>query len=113
MILKIKRHKTSFVIVDSTPLKNPALSWQAKGLLAYLLTLPDNWVVVLDELGKHSSDSRYSLKKAFRELRDHGHATLEPVRDNDGKLAGREWHIHEQPKVVAGLIPAPNNPTST
>ena len=109
MILKIKRHKSSFVIIDSRPLHNPNMSCRAKGLLAYLLTMPDNWVVVSTELPKHFSYGRKSIAKAFRELRDHGHATLELVRDKNGKLAGREWHIHEQPKMVAGLIPAPNN----
>ena len=98
MIIKIKRHRTSFVIIDSTPLKDASMSCRAKGLLAYLLTLPDNWVVMVDELGKHFSDGRHSLQRAFKELREHGHVTLEPVRDKNGRMAGREYHVHEQPR---------------
>jgi hypothetical protein len=100
MILRIKRHQTNFVMIDAVALRNPRMSCRAKGLLAYLLTLPDNWVVMVSELEKHFSDGRFSLQKAFRELRDHGHATLEPVRDAAGKMAGREWHIHERAKKI-------------
>jgi hypothetical protein len=100
MIFKIKRHQSSFVIIDKRPIHNPAMSLRAKGLLAYLLTLPDDWVVVSGELPKHFKDGRKNIAAAFRELREHGHATLELVRDKDGKLAGREWHIHEQAKKI-------------
>jgi hypothetical protein len=97
MILKIKQHNKSFVIIDKRPLHNPVMSLKAKGLLAYLLTLPDNWVVVVSELGNRFPDGRYAIAAALKELRDHGHATLEPVRDKDGRMAGKEWHIHERP----------------
>lgn len=95
MIIKIKRHETSFVIIDKRPLENAVLSWRAKGLLAYLLTKPDNWVVVMTDLIVRSKDKRQSTQKAFHELRDAGHATLEVVRNERGQIIGKEWHIHE------------------
>jgi hypothetical protein len=95
MIIKIKRHEVSFVIIDKRPLEDGGLSWRAKGLLAYLLTKPDNWVVVAGELAHTSKDKRQSTQKAFRELREAGYATLEVVRDSDGRIVGKEWWIHE------------------
>ena len=97
MILKIKQHSKSFVIIDKRPLHNPAMSLKAKGLLAYLLTLPDNWVVVVNELGNRFPDGRYAIAAALKELRAHGHATLEVVRDDRGRIIGKEYHIHERP----------------
>ena len=97
MILKIKQHSKSFVIIDKRPLHNPKLSLKAKGLLAYLLTLPNDWVVVVSELGNRFKDGRYAIAAALRELRDHGHATLEVVRDAQGRIIGKEYHIHERP----------------
>src|SRR5437764_14419053 len=97
MIIKIKRHSKNFVIIDKRPLDNPILSWRAKGLLAYFLTKPDNWVVVMSDLIVRSKDRRQSTQKAFHELRDAGHATLEVVSNDKGQIIGKEWHIHEQP----------------
>jgi hypothetical protein len=100
MIIKIKKHESSFVIIDKRPLENAVLSWRAKGLLAYLLTKPNNWVVVMNDLILRSRDKRQSTQKAFAELRDHGHATLETVRDELGRIVGKEWHIHEQARKI-------------
>jgi hypothetical protein len=100
MIIKIKQHPTNFVIIDKTSLENARLSWRAKGLLAYLLTKPDNWVVIGSELVNHAKDGRYALLAAFHELRDNGHATLEAVRNDKGQIIGKEWHIHEKPMAV-------------
>ena len=72
-------------------------------MLAYLLSKPDDWVVVMSELIMSSRDKRQSTQKAFAELRDHGHATLETVRDVRGRIVGKEWHIHEQAKRIRPL----------
>jgi hypothetical protein len=100
MIIRLKKHSHNFVIIDSRPLRNAALSWRAKGLLAYLMTLPDNWVVVRGDLVERSSDGRSSVQAAFQELKVHGHATLELVRNAKGQVVGKEWHIHEKPMPV-------------
>lgn len=96
MIIRIKRHQSNFVIIDKRPLEDVRLSWRAKGLLVYLLTKPDNWVVVMSDLVTRSRDKRQSTQKAFAELRDSGHATLETVRDDKGRIVGKEWHVHEK-----------------
>ena len=103
MIIRIKKHESSFVIIDKRPLENAVLSWRAKGLLAYLLTKPENWVVVMSDLITRSRDRRQSTQKAFWELRDHGHATLETVRDERGRIMGKEWHIHEAAKRIRSI----------
>ena len=97
MIIRLKKHSHAFVIIDSRPLRNPALSWRAKGLLAYLMTLPDNWVVVRGDLVERSTDGRSSVQAAFAELKAAGHATLELVRNAKGQVVGKEWHIRERP----------------
>ena len=85
------------MIIDKRPLENVRLSLRAKGLLAYLLTKPDNWIVMASEMVKESTDGRTSTLAAFHELRDEGYATLELVRNGKGQVLGKEWHIHERP----------------
>jgi|SRR6266496_6718132 len=98
MICKIKKHQSSFVIIDKNAVQDVRLSLRARGLLAYLLCLPDNWVVVVSELQERFQDGRYSIQAAFKELELHGYATLETIRNELGQIAGKEWHIHEKPK---------------
>jgi hypothetical protein len=100
MIFRIKKHDHGYVIIDGKCLNNSALSLRAKGLLAYFLTKPDNWVVVMSDMMSRHKDGRYSVQSTFQELRDHGHATLEVVRDAGGRIVGKEWHIHEKAKRI-------------
>ena len=99
MIIRRKSHPHDFVIIDQKPLRNRELSWRAKGLLSYFMTLPGDWVVVMSDLVNRSRDGRRSTQKAFLELRDAGHAVLVSVRDSHGRMAGKEWHIHEVARV--------------
>ena len=63
-------NKTEFVRVEKTKnytvihnqfLKRKDLSWKAKGILAYVLSLPDDWNINLNELMKHATDGEASL----------------------------------------------------
>jgi hypothetical protein len=45
-----RRHR--FVIVDQAAVEDTRLSWAARGLLAYLLSWPDDWKVLVNDLKK-------------------------------------------------------------
>ena len=44
-VLRISKKQQNFVILDKTCLHNTKLSLGAKGLHAYLMSMPDNWCV--------------------------------------------------------------------
>lgn len=87
-----------YVIMDKRPLEKPYLSWKAKGLLAYLLSRPDDWKVRLGDLVKRSSDGGFATRQALRELQEAGHAKQVIVRSEDGRRI-KEWvyEIYESP----------------
>lgn len=97
MIIKIQRHSKNFVIIDKRPLEDVRLTWKAKGLLAYLLTKPHNWVVMRSDLVERSKNGRRAFQSAMKELKLYGYATLSIVRDEGGNIRGKEWIIHEEP----------------
>jgi hypothetical protein len=49
MIVKVK-HQNNFVTIANEPIKRRDLSFAAKGLLVYLMSLPENWEVSLKHL---------------------------------------------------------------
>ena len=83
-------NKTEFVRVEKTKnytvihnqfLKRKDLSWKAKGILAYVLSLPDDWNINLNELMKHATDGEASFRTGWKELSDKGYVKRKPVRD--------------------------------
>ena len=75
---KITRQKrnTPFVQIDKNALQDERLSWKAKGLLAYLLSLPDDWQIYINELKNHAKDGRDSTRTAMNELIKFGYISF-------------------------------------
>ncbi|MDR0475640.1 MAG: hypothetical protein LBH43_18455 [Treponema sp.] len=68
MIVKAK-YTTDFFQMNNEPIQDPSLTWAARGLLAYLLSLPENWEVRLRDLILRSgADGRRKTDTALKEL---------------------------------------------
>lgn len=89
-----------YVTIDNRPLSDPQLSWKAKGLLAYILTLPDNWNIREEELTRHSTDRMHSTRTAIKELIKAGHIIRRrrPNTPEGGYFAGWEYLVYESPQ---------------
>jgi DnaD/phage-associated family protein len=89
-----KNADNPFVMIDRRPIENPALSWRAKGILTYLISRPDNWIVRLGDLVKRSPDGVYAVRAALKELTNAGHLTRKEEREN-GKFKQYVLLVHE------------------
>ena len=90
-----KRHNYS--IIDNTCLRDPNLSWKAKGLFAYLLSLPDNWQIYQKDLVNRATDGDTSLRSGIIELEKAGYLKRERQRNEFGQVKGMIYHIIENP----------------
>jgi hypothetical protein len=70
-------------------LDDKRLSFKAKGILAYLLSKPDNWKANITHLSKVSKDGRGSIRTGLQELEEYGYLTRRPIRNEDGTI--KEW----------------------
>ncbi|TES45676.1 hypothetical protein [Shouchella lehensis] len=95
---------TNYVVMDKKALHDEKLSWKAKGLHAYMLSMPDDWRFYREELSKHAKDGVDTVKTALKELSDQGY--LKRVRKNDenGKLTW-ETIVYEIPQPEVGKTP--------
>ena len=82
-------------MINKSPLNDEKLSWKAKGILSYLLSLPDDWQVYETEIQKHASDGIDSLSSGIRELIEFGYIKRERKRSEKGHFKGYEYVIHE------------------
>lgn len=89
---------SNYVVMNRTALNDKRLSWKAKGIMAYLLSMPDDWVFYMDELVTHASDGKDSFRSGFNELKKCGYVERKPIKDEKTKkIVSWETIVHEVP----------------
>jgi hypothetical protein len=95
MIVKFKKHDKEFFQMSNAPVQDPGLSWAAKGLLAYFLSLPETWEVRLRDLFTRSSDGRRATQAALNELIVAGYVMKE---QGENKRRDTKYTVFETPR---------------
>jgi len=84
-----------FVIMDQRAVEDGRLSWAARGLLGYLLSRPDDWKVLVNDLRKRGDLGRDGIYRLLKELRTVGYARYMRLRDRHGRIRGGIYIIRE------------------
>lgn len=84
-----------FVVMDQRAIEDDRLSWAARGLLGYLLSKPDDWKVLVNDLRKRGDLGRDGIYKLLKELRAIGYARFVRLRDRHGRIRGGFYMIRE------------------
>ncbi len=97
-ILRIQKQR-NYVVMDKGFLENKTLSWKAKGLLAYLLSLPDDWHINVKNLSDCASDGRDAVQAALRELNQARFVVREIPRKEGGQFNKHQYVVFERPQL--------------
>ncbi|MEN5253479.1 hypothetical protein ABE441_17550 [Alcaligenes aquatilis] len=93
-----KREKrSSFSFIPNVIWRDGRLSWGAKGLMGYILHLPDNFKLRLSHLAKQCSDKRDSTRARIKELESCGYIKITRERGQCGRFTGVFWEVSEEP----------------
>lgn len=112
-IIRVKKCQNNFVMMDKTFLEDTRLSFKAKGILAYLLSKPDNWKVIVGNLVNTSTDGKKAIYSGLKELKDCGYYKKIPIRDENGrKIIWWESTIYENPELPEMLKTEENSGVS-
>ena len=98
-IVRVNKRENPFAQIDKHPLKDENLSWQEKGLLAYLLSLPNDWDLYINELCKHATNGRDSTAAIVSKLIKKGYIIRERKREK-GKFKGYDYQVFERPDLA-------------
>ena len=101
-IHRTKKEK-DFLIIDNAILRAPDLSLKAKGMLAFMLSRPDDWSFSIKGLSKFCRDGPDSVRSAVAELEKHGYLVRTRTRSH-GRYQDVVYDIYERP------IPVQENP---
>lgn len=97
-VIRVRKRPDNFVMIDKTFLEDERLSFKAKGILAYLLSKPDNWKVIVGNLVKFSKDGKSAVYAGLKELKECGYYVKTPIRNEDGTRISRwESTVYEVP----------------
>lgn len=97
---KIKLNKKdNFTIISNSVLKNANLTLKAKGLYAYMWSLPDDWDYSVAGLTKVLKEGKDAIKEALKELEREGYLVRTILRAG-GKFADMDYILHETPQRV-------------
>jgi hypothetical protein len=101
-----------YAVIAKHHLKNKALSYKAKGLMTFMLSVPPEWDWSMAGLATLASDGIDGVRSGIRELEKHGYLTRRRIRDACGKLGDIEYTIHEMPQTPQGGEPgqSPDEP---
>ncbi|MCI0766160.1 DnaD domain protein [Bacillus sp. TL12] len=95
---RVNKNK-NYTTINNTGLRDERLSWKAKGILAYILSLPDDWVFYMEEIATHAKDKISSLYSGMKELKKYGYVKRFPIKDEKGKILKWETVIYEVPQT--------------
>lgn len=88
-----------YAAIPNHVFEDDRLSMEARWLLGYLLSKPDNWTVVIGDIIKKGNCGRDKARKMIAELVDTGYAEREQLRE-DGKFGASVLVIFDEPRCV-------------
>lgn len=105
-IFRVEKSK-DYTVMSNYHLRDTNLSLKAKGLLSQMLSLPEGWDYTLSGLAEINKESKDAIRSAVQELEKAGYINRRQTMDKDGKFAGNEYVIHEQPQSAEPLLDFP------
>jgi len=106
-IVRVQKN-TNYVVLNKTALRDENLSWKSKGIIAYMLSMPDDWIFYIEELVNHATDGESSFRTGFQELKDNGYVKRYPIRGEHNKIIKWETVVSEIPHSEKPLVEKPH-----
>ncbi len=95
----------NYTVMSNHHLQDKRLSLKAKGLLSYMLSLPDDWDYSLKGLTVGCKDGLDSVRTAVLELEEHGYVRRQKVRNAKGQIIDYDYQVYESPVEDAPAVP--------
>ncbi len=97
-IIRAPRPNDGFTILRNENVRNQTLTFRARGLLAYLLSMPDNWATNSERLQSRWTEGRDAIRKSIKELEAAGYMTLHKAQNEKGQWVSN-WIVTDHPRL--------------
>lgn len=94
-----KRGAVRYTPISNSVLQNEDLSFEARGLLSYILSLPEDWIIVKGNIQKnHKGTGTEKFNRIWKELVSNNYIDSEKVRDPESGVFLGWCHVaYEEP----------------
>lgn len=99
MIIRTVKQRGDFAVLPKAMLNSDSLSWEARGLLGYLLEKPDGWQISLTNLVRNGPAKADKVRRILSELEDAGYLVRRRT-NGDGGAFKWDSEIYETPQPV-------------
>lgn len=104
--------------ISNAMLQDTRLSYESRGLLAELLSRPDDWEITVVSIVKGGGAGRDKVYRLFAELEKFGYARANQSRGDGGKFAKHQYNVTDDPKLLIertaseldAILPLPEKP---
>jgi hypothetical protein len=96
-IKRAPRPKTNFTIITNAVLRDENLSFRARGVLACILSRPDNWKTTAESLARESKEGRSAILTVLKELEVAGYMKRTKYRNEKGQWVWESF-VYDSPQ---------------
>ena len=101
------QHTKDYTVMANFHLRDRNLSLKAKGVMSFMLSLPDTWDFSMEGLAICSKDGVDSVRSALKELEDSGYLVRSRARDEKGKVGKAIYDLYEKPALEKPILENP------
>lgn len=105
----IREKNTNYTTISNVFLKDNKLSLKAKGLLAIIMSLPEDWDFSINGIVAVIKEGRESTSSTIKELINAGYCTREQCKGDKGRFKGYDYTFYEEPKAGTPLTDCPES----
>ena len=89
----------NYVALSIIHLRDTSLSWQAMGMLSFMLSCNQDFKLSVEGLGKCSACGDTATRSALKELREKGYVVVSPIKEG-GRIVSWNYDVYESPPDV-------------
>jgi hypothetical protein len=93
--IKRTKRRDNFVVIGNEVIQDSRMTIEARGVLVYLLSLPQDWVIRKNDLQKRLAVSRRTIDRCFEEMKQCGYLCETDFVKKDGKFDGKGYLIYD------------------
>jgi len=88
-----------FTCILRSTAQDASLSFEARGLLLYLLSKPKDWIVAIADLEREGGCGKDRIRRILKELEQRGYIERKRLRGDDGRMITTATYVYEEPRL--------------